>query len=140
MSYFPRTLFVAILFLSVTIKAEQLEVIGVLYEPTFTNCHLATAFIQLSAPSLATCAAICTTSSTHKAFSWREGRCRLMEECPICCSSTNGGTMEGNVYCQKGEISTAVYDFIGCCSENSSTNGDTTGRSIFCSINGVVTV
>ena len=68
---FATISFAANLLNLVTIKAAQLEVVGVLYESAFSNCNLTTAFQHLSAHSLAVCAAICTKSSTYNAFAWR---------------------------------------------------------------------
>ena len=98
--------FLATLLISVTIEGAQLEVSGVLYESAFSNCNLTTAIKELSAPSLATCAAICTKSGTNKAFAVREGDCGLLETCPVCCSSTSGEADGWSVYCPKGKVAT----------------------------------
>ena len=86
-------------------EVAQLEVNGIFYDYAFSNCNVTAAFIQLSTPSLATCAAMCT-ESTHEAFAMREGDCGLMEACPLCCNSTNGEAGGWSVYCPRGKALT----------------------------------
>ena len=102
--------FLATLLISVTIQVTQLELSGILYKSAFSNCNLTMVLTQLSMPSLATCAALCTKSSIFKAFAWREGECLLMELCPLCCSSTAGDTEGWNIYCPKGNVFLTIFD------------------------------
>ena len=94
----------ATLLISVTIQVTQLEVSGILYKSAFSNCNLTIGSTQLSTPSLASCAAMCTKSSIFKAFAWKERGCWLMEMCPLSCSSTKGEKEGWTIYCPKGKV------------------------------------
>ena len=94
-------LVLATLLISVTIQITQLEMSDALYKTEFSNCDLATALVQVLAPTLASCALICTKSATCQAVALREGECALMSQCPTCCNPTSVQSDGWSVYCQQ---------------------------------------